>query len=61
MKRTSRPWRLTGLSLALLFLVESVAGFLNPFLSDSAWAQKAQEIEILHTNNVTGHVFGCPT
>lgn len=53
--------RITWLSLPFLLFVEAIGGFLNPLWRNSAWAQKPVEVTILHTNNVTGHLFGCPT
>lgn len=59
MKRFSRLGGAVGwLSLLVVLWVAACGGFLR---SDLAWAQKAEEILILHTNSVTGHVFGCPT
>ncbi len=53
--------RIIWLSLPFLLLVQAGAGFLDPLWGDSAWAQNPIEVTILHTNNVTGHLFGCPT
>jgi len=62
MKRFSRLGeRIFWLSQPFLLLVAVGVGFLNPLWGNSAWAGQPIEITILHTNNVTGHLFGCPT
>ncbi len=47
--------------LPLLVLAGVAMGFLALWRAPVSWAQKKDEITILHTNNVTGHLFGCPT
>jgi hypothetical protein len=47
--------------LLVIFLLVAALGILGlPSMETSLWA-KSSEITILHTNNVTGHLFGCPT
>ncbi|MGQ9857367.1 MAG: hypothetical protein ACUVS3_01610 [Thermodesulfobacteriota bacterium] len=61
MKELSWPKRFRRVGLALLLSAVAWAGFWSPSLAPLSWAQITQEITILHTNNVTGHLFGCPT
>ncbi len=47
--------------LPLLVLAGVAMGFWALWRAPVSWAQKKEEVTILHTNNVTGHLFGCPT
>ncbi len=47
--------------LLVIFLSAMALGILGlPMTEAPVWALPS-EITILHTNNVTGHLFGCPT
>ncbi len=62
MKEFSGSSRFRRVELAVLLLAAAWVGFSGLFLAPFSWAQrKTEEITILHTNNVTGHLFGCPT
>ena len=44
-------------------LLLALVGFLlaMPFASTIAFSAPPVELAIFHTNNITGHLFGCPT
>jgi hypothetical protein len=52
--RPLRPWLKHALVLAALLLVPQV-------IWSSGESTKTRQITIVHSNNLTGHLFACPT
>ena len=52
-------WLITRCWRGLFFLGALILG--APFSLASSSSAGPAEIVIVHTNNVTGHLFGCPT